>query len=151
MPKGELYINDKDAYTEWGISMSDTALSALLTPPALKAFPENNNRLQHGKQVAVVNPRWESRDLTLTFNLTASSEREFFDRYARFCDEVLSKGKLFIRTRYQLLTQYACLYVSCQQFTQFSRGMAMFVLKLMEPNPDLHYDRPIVNPLAEEE
>ena len=32
MPQEELFINGKDAYTTWGISMDDTALSALMTP-----------------------------------------------------------------------------------------------------------------------
>ena len=30
MPQEELFINGKDAYTTWGISMDDTALSALI-------------------------------------------------------------------------------------------------------------------------
>lgn len=36
--KGELYINGKDAYLTWGISMDDTSLSELMTPPANKAY-----------------------------------------------------------------------------------------------------------------
>ena len=35
MPQEELFINGKDAYTTWGISMDDTALSA----PCVRAFP----------------------------------------------------------------------------------------------------------------
>ena len=40
MPQEELFINGKDAYTTWGISMDDTALSALMTPAPNKEFIE---------------------------------------------------------------------------------------------------------------
>mgnify|MGYP001416335654 CR=1 FL=1 len=38
--KDELYINGKDAYTTWGVSMDDTALSELMTPVSNKTFIE---------------------------------------------------------------------------------------------------------------
>lgn len=49
MPQEELFINGKDAYTTWGISMDDTALSALMTPAPNKEFIENKSRMEHGK------------------------------------------------------------------------------------------------------
>lgn len=45
MPQEELFINGKDAYTTWGISMDDTALSALMTPAPNKEFIENKSRM----------------------------------------------------------------------------------------------------------
>lgn len=47
--KEELFINGKDAYVEWGISMDNTSLSALMTPAPNKAFIESESRLEHGK------------------------------------------------------------------------------------------------------
>lgn len=38
MAAGELYINNKDAYTTWGISMDTSSLSSLMTPPPMKDF-----------------------------------------------------------------------------------------------------------------
>lgn len=133
--KGELYINGKDAYLTWGISMDDTSLSELMTPPANKAFIENESRLQHGKRVLAVLPRMDQRNLTLQINLTAATEAQFFARYGEFCKE-LAAGTLHIRTKYQPGVVYKTIYLSCGQFSQFMRGIGKFSLKLNEPNPN---------------
>ena len=98
--KGELFINGEDAYLQWGISMDDTSLSELMTPPANKAFIENESRLQHGKRVVVANPKLDQRNLTLQINLTAPTEEQFFVRYSNFC-KVLATGVLHLKTKYQ--------------------------------------------------
>lgn len=131
---GELYINGKDAYTTWGISMDDTALSTLMTPTPNKEFIENKSRLQDGKQVVSVNPKADERSLTLQINLTAKDEAQFFARYVLFCKE-LEIGVLNIRTKYQPDITYKTIYLSCSQFSQFMRGIGKFSLKLNEPNP----------------
>lgn len=132
--KGELYINGKDAYQTWGISMDDTSLSGLMTPPANKAFIENESRLQHGKRVVTANPKLDQRNLTLQINLTATTETQFFARYSGFCRE-LATGLLHIKTKYQPGVVYKTIYLSCSQFSQFMRGIGKFSLKLCEPNP----------------
>lgn len=132
--KGELYINGKDAYKTWGISMDDTSLSELMTPPANKAFIENESRLQHGKRVVTANPKLDQRNLTLQINLTATTETQFFARYSGFCRE-LATGLLHIKTKYQPGVVYKTIYLSCSQFSQFMRGIGKFSLKLCEPNP----------------
>ena len=134
--RGELFINGKDAYTEWGISMDTSSLSALMTPSANKDLPENKSRLEHGKRVIIDDSvvKVDERQLTLTINLTAKNEVEFFTRYNSFCKE-LATGRLNIRTKYQPDVMYRTIYKSCNQFTQFMRGIAHFSLKLDEPNP----------------
>lgn len=132
--KDELYINGKDAYTTWGISMDDTALSSLMTPAPNKEFIENKSRLEHGKRVISSNPKKDDRNLTLQINLTASDKDTFFARYNSFCNE-LDTGVLEIRTKYQPDVLYRTIYLSCQQFSQFMQGIGKFVLKLNEPNP----------------
>lgn len=131
----ELEINGKNAKTEFGITMDSEALSALMTPAPNKEFIRSKSRLLHGAKVIRKDPKKDERDITLTFNLSARSEDEFFTRYARFCSE-LETGVLNIRTKYQPTTVYRCTYISCSQFTQFMRGLAKFVLRLNEPNPD---------------
>lgn len=131
---GELYINGKDAYTTWGISMDDTALSALMTPAPNKDFIENKSRAINGKQVVCSNSKVDERSLTLQINLTAKDEAQFFARYALFCTE-LETGVLNIRTKYQPNVAYKTIYLSCSQFSQFMRGIGKFSLKLNEPNP----------------
>ena len=132
--EGEFYINDKDSYTTWGISMDTSSLSALMAPPPMKEFIENKSRLENGKRVITSNSKIDERNITLTFNLTAKSEDQFFARYNSFCEE-LATGVLHIRSKYQPNVVYKTIYLSCNQFTQFMRGIASFSLKLVEPNP----------------
>lgn len=49
MLKGQLYINDTDAY-EMGISMDSSALSALMTPPSKKEWVTNAVREEVGEE-----------------------------------------------------------------------------------------------------
>lgn len=130
----ELYINNKDAYANWGISMTTSSISALMSPPPNKSFIENKSRLEHGKRVVTTNPKIDERNLSLDLQLTAKDEEEFFSRYESFCQE-LSTGVLNIRTKYQPSVVYKTNYLSCGNFTQFMRGIAKFTLKLCEPNP----------------
>lgn len=132
---GELFINGKDAYTTWGISMDGTSLSALMTPAPNKELIENKSRLEHGKRVVAHNLKKDERSLTLQINLTAPDVDIFFSRYNGFCEE-LATGVLEIRTKYQPEVVYKTNYQSCSQFSQFMQGIGKFSLKLNEPNPN---------------
>ena len=136
MPKGESFINGVDAYTQWGVSLSDTSLSALMTPSANKAYITNKSRLEHGKRVIVNDTKVDERSVTINIHLTASNEQEFFNRYNKFCQEVLAQGVVDIKTKYQSDVVYHMIYESCTQFSQFMRGIGKFTLKLLEPNPN---------------
>lgn len=131
---GELTINGKDAFTEWGISLDETALSALMMPAPNKPLIENKSRLEHGKSVITDNLRFDERNITLQINLTASNKNQFFTRYNSFCAE-LAKGVLEIKTKYQPGVVYKTIYQSCSQFSQFMQGIGKFSLKLCEPDP----------------
>ena len=124
MLKGQLYINGKDAYLTWGIFLDETALSTLMTPAPNKEFISNKYRSKDGKSVIKHNPRLDEREITLPFNMTAKDSDTFMMNYARFCEEVLAKGELVIRTRFQTNVWYRCIYLSCTQFSQFIREMA---------------------------
>lgn len=138
MPTGVLYINGKDAYTNWGISLDQNGLTTLMTPPDLKDWVKNEVRTKHGTDYYSSSvPKVAERKMTLTFNLTAADESQFLSRYAAFCN-ILKAGKLVIRTSYQSNVYYHCLYVSCQQFTEFARQIATFGLQLIEPDPTHH-------------
>lgn len=139
MPQGQLTINGKDAYTEWGLSMDSSALSALMTPAPIKSLIENDSRLEHGKKMITTNGgtgcvRLASRDITLIFNITAKSDAEFLSRYSSFCEE-LACGTLDIGTSFQPGVVYRCVYQSCQQFSEFVLGIGKFTLRLTEPDP----------------
>ena len=132
---GQLYINGKDAYDNWGIFLEDGALSSLMTPAPCKEFISNKYRSKSGKHMIKHNPRLDERDITLSFCMTAKSETVFLANYANFCDDVLSTGELTIRTSFQPNTYYRCIYLSCSQYSQYLRQLAKFSLKLNEPDP----------------
>lgn len=148
MPAGELTINSKDAYTEWGISMDGSALSTLMTPAPTKSLIENDSRLEDGREVLtsymkansdnstekVGMVKVDARDVTLSFNLTAKTEAEFLTRYWSFCSE-LEKGTLDISTSFLPNVVFHMIYQSCQQFSEFLLGIGKFTLRLTEPNP----------------
>lgn len=136
MPRGQLFINDTDVFTSFGVSLDNQALSALMTPPSVKDYPYNKSRLNHGSRPVLTLPvRFDERTLTLTGHITAPDEASFFKRYNDFISFLTSSPLLEIRTTFQPDTIYRCSYLSCAQFTQFMRSIAKFSLKLKEWNP----------------
>ena len=133
--QGELIINNRDVYTEYGISMTQQGLSALMTPAPMKALIERNSRLINGKRLVNKNNRKDSRDITLPIQLFARNPQDFFNKYNRFCDEILSAQYLEIRTQYQPNVLYRTYYQSCSQFSEFITECAFFSLRLIEPDP----------------
>lgn len=132
MRTGELFINDKDAFTTWGIRFDSSALSALMTPAPIKEHVTNESRQTAGVYY-LTGYRYiqDERTITLTFTLTADTEEQFFERWNSFCEE-LKGGEFEIRTAYQPDVVYKCGYQSCSQFTEYQRTMAQFSLKLVE-------------------
>lgn len=133
--KGDVTINGYDAYERYGINLEDGALSTLMTPAPLKDMVECKSRLRHGKTVVSGNAKYDSREMTLPFHLIAKDWDTFFKQYSLFCEEVLAKGKFEIRTKYQAGVVYRLVYLSCTQFRQFMQEMAVFSLKVEEPDP----------------
>ena len=131
---GQLIINGKDAYSNWGVTLDDTSLSSLMTPPASKEFTENKSRSIDGKIVSVKNPRVEERDFMLQINLTAPNRSLFVQRYNSFCQE-LATGRLNIATIFLPGVTFKTIYKSCRQFTQFNGQIGKFILSLNEPDP----------------
>lgn len=132
--KGDLFINGKDAYDTWGISLTDGSISTLMTPAPMKSIIENKSRTDDGKRVINNNPRIDERDLTLQVHFSAKDKDDFFAKYQSFCQE-LAGGVLEIKTKYQPDVLYRTNYLSCSQFSEFMFGIAKFSLKLNEPNP----------------
>ena len=82
----QLTINTKNAYTQWGITLDETSLGTLMTPPPVKERVKSTSRLEHGVRVVTNDtPYIDSRDLTLQLNISASNESQFLSRYASVC------------------------------------------------------------------
>lgn len=138
MPKGELFINGKDAFSTWKVSMDTKGLSALMTPASAKSYVEDESPLEDGTRIVDDRQNGEvcinARDINLTMHIKGKSKDEFFNNYLSFCQE-LKKGYLEIKTKYQPDITYKCWYANCSQFTEYNGELAMFTLKLREPNP----------------
>lgn len=132
--KGDLTINGKDAYTEWGVSLSQTALTSLMTPPEMKDYIKTTARTEHGSRLIADNAAVAERTVSLDMHMTAEDEEHFIDQYTRFC-RVLAEGRLVLQTRWQPDVVYRTFFQSCSQYSQLIRGLAKFSLKVIEPDP----------------
>ncbi len=131
----KLYINGKDAYKEWGITLvNSSSLSALMTPPGKKERISNNSRLEDGQRY-ITDAKLKQREVSLALQFSATSEEEFLQRYSSFCKMLRESEWLNIYTSFDRDTLYKFLYDSCSQFAQYNLGIAKFTLKLIEPNP----------------
>ena len=134
MPAGELFINGQDAYTTYGVSLEDEAMSALMAPLTMKDDIVNESRLEHGTRRISAGAKVTEREISLPVHLTASSKSEFLTKYAAF-RAMLEAGDVTITTSHELGVVYKCRYVSCTQYTQYLSGIAKLMLRLREPNP----------------
>ncbi len=133
--QGELFINDIDAFTRWGVCLSDSSLCTLVEPEPLKDAVSNKSTTDNGKQVRKeATPMVDERDITLFIQLYATSRDEMFSKLIDFKTE-LKKRRINIRTKYEPDVVYRCDYKNCKQFKSYFQGMATFSLSLNEPNP----------------
>ena len=116
MSSPTIYINGKNARTQWGVLTTANTLSTLLAPVSLKERVSNESRLEHGKRMDNTNPKVASRDLNLGIQVTQEGTTDMY----------LSDRPTVV---------YHFLYISCTQYTQFRRGIATLSLKVTEYNP----------------
>lgn len=132
----ELYINGKDAWTEWGVSMGDGFVDAIDAFVPMKEYIENDSRLEHGKRVLVTTPRLASRELTLHFTIKGVSEADFRTKRRAFENE-LRKGRVTVMVPALNDEVYYLLYLgrNVSYALNRSRTFAAISAKFEEPNP----------------
>lgn len=135
MDSPTIYINGKNAKTQWGVLTTGNTLSALLSPCSMKERVSNESRLEHGKRTDNSNPKVAARELNLEIQMTADNETQFYARHEAFCAE-LEKGRIDLYLSDRPTVVYHFDYNSCPQYTQFRRGIATLSLKLTETNPN---------------
>lgn len=130
MSKVTVKINGK---TLTGIYLDESSLGQLMTPPPMKDMVQSASRLEHGVRVVTEDKAYMNyRDFTLNLGVHGRTEEDFLSNYSAMCNE-LKTGKVDVSV---LGTTYRCIYLSCQQFSQFQRGIGKFVLRLREYNPN---------------
>lgn len=91
---GELFINGKDAWTEWGINMGKGFKDTLDSFVPLKDYITNESALEHGRQVLFeVLPKVNYREFTLQFMLLGTDADDFREKRKAFEAE-LQKGRV---------------------------------------------------------
>lgn len=140
MEKVDTYINSatETVRQRWGMTLAETSLTALMTPPPAKDYVTSESRLEHGKRT-YANAKADARDVQLVFAIRATTLAQFLMRYQAFCEElkkgameltvIVSEGDSYMKTTYRLY------YLSCSQFSEYNGRLGRFVLKLNEPDP----------------
>lgn len=88
---GELYINDKDAWSTWKARLVDDSLDNLESSAPMKSYVTNNARSQDGAQIIISNPRIDMRSVILTFAITCESRLDYLSK-KRDLEMELRKG-----------------------------------------------------------
>lgn len=142
MKNVKVYINSTTQTTEqrWGVTFTETSVTALMTPAPKKKYITNKSALSDGKQVQPTTPKTDERDVQLTFSLRATSLARFIMQYREFVNE-LKKGNIDLTTHIWegdtwFKETYHLKYVSCNQYAEYNGRLAKFVIKFNEPNPE---------------
>lgn len=130
--KGDLYINEKDAWITWGVSLEDDSESKLLMPANNKEYASNKCRSQPGKQVFANNPQPEDRDLLLVVNFSAETKQEFLAKYRAFLVEINS-GIITFRVT-SIGEEYKFICEGFQELNYYER-IGKLSIRFNEPNP----------------
>ena len=133
---GELIINGKDAYTEWGVNMGDNFLDALGEKAGKKDYITTDNRLNDGVNYCETIPKTNERTLTLLFTITGASREDFTTKRDAFYEE-LDKGDVSIQVPANDSKVYHLKFKdSTGTYAQnLERIFCKVGIKFIEPNP----------------
>lgn len=138
--RGEMTINGKDAWDTFGVFILEGSVQTLMTPPANKAFIENESRMQHGKRVIVKDRndnsliRVSDRDITLPMCVKAENQTKLIEKLNAFVDE-LNAGEVKMEVSHFPGTVFHLIHKGAPTPSGHIRGMALFSFKFNEPNP----------------
>lgn len=162
MPQGQLFFKTKntsrqwvDAYTEYGMSLEDGAISEIITPAPMKEGVSNSASTSHG--VAYLGEtlgKKNERSLSFNIHILAATEAAGWTAYRRFCREVLDAGYVQMKivdgtepfpTYLSGSTETAgalhLLFVSCQQVGRYRMQLLKWTLTFKEPHPEIRDNR----------
>lgn len=133
---GELFINGKDAWLEWGVNMGEGFLGAIDSFVPMKEMIENDSRLEHGKRVLVYNPKMASREMTLHFTVKGNSETDFRVKRRAF-EQELQKVNVEVVVPALGEEVYRLIYLgkSVSYAMNVARTFCTISSKFEEPNP----------------
>lgn len=148
MPTGTCLIGQRgvsnstvNIWTEFKASLSDGALSALLSWPEVKERISNESRLEDGRRIDDTAPvRYQSRTITLEMHIIASSFDDFLTKeraLMHFLSDAPKGIKLELYGVYGLTytnrLTFNLKYLSCTQFGVYNGTLGKFAVRFIEP------------------
>ena len=133
---GQLFINNKDAFTPWGVRMGSGFLDALDGFLPMKDYIENDSRLEHGKRMITTNAKVASRDITLEFTIEGTSESDYRTKKKALQSE-LQAGAFTLKVPALGSDVYHLVYTgkSVSYGLSLSRCFGKLSAKFTEPTP----------------
>lgn len=133
---GDLFINEEDAWTTWGVRMGEGFLDSIDGFNEMKDYIENESRLEHGKRIVTDNAKIASREITLQFTIEGNSESDYRSKKKAFQAE-LEKGVVKIKIPVLGSEVYKLVYLgkSVAYGLSLDRCFGKISSKFCEPNP----------------
>ena len=118
---GEVTIDTIDIWTAHGAILLRGSYNDLLKPARRKASLSNNWPEQNGLEIDLAEPKYEAKDVDLTFMITASDESIWWTRYNAFFTLLKGSGQrsLYIRELGTTFLVYYKEVTTCEQLTTF--------------------------------
>lgn len=130
--QGQLYINDKDAWTTWKVKLDD-GYDNLKLPANPKEYVSNDSRSQAGKQVFVSNTQPQAKDVQLVFALTCDSVDEYLENFDAFTEELIGVIELKVMALKTIYKLRVTDYISLSSGTGLTDGRLS--VRFSEDNP----------------
>lgn len=143
MPRGTCTIYNWDSTydlkEDFGISLSDGAIGALLAPPAAKERVNNESRLEDGKRIDIyTDTHFQAREFTLEMHLIADTFEQYMSRWRAFLAAITATGQgvRLTYTIYGQSIQFNLQYLSCTQFAVYNGQLGKFAVRFIERQPN---------------
>lgn len=133
------WVDTFNLKTDFGISLSDGAVSTLLAPAPAKERISNESRLESGKRIDIYSPTYfQSRELTLEMHLIADTFEQFLSRWRAFLAAITATGEgiRLVYTVYGQSLTFDLQYLSCTQFGAYNGQLGKFAVRFVERNPN---------------
>jgi hypothetical protein len=137
---GELTIDTIDIWTTYGAFLLKGGYNELMRPSKRKASLSNSWPEQDGIEVDLSAPKFEDKDVDLSFILSASSEAEWWTRYNAFFALLKGAGtrSMYVKELNKTILLYYKEAPSYEQLTKIkgtSTVAARFTIKFCVPSP----------------
>lgn len=132
----DLYINNEDAWSKWGVRMGNNFLDVLDGFNEMKDFVSDESRREHGKKITINSPKVSAREITLSFTITGKTKSDYRTKRNTFQEE-LEKGKVEINVPELGEQIYKLVYTgkNISYGLSLSRCFGKLSAKFIEPNP----------------